>query len=369
MNDIHASYRSSIVAYTFRRSYLLRVALICALAALVATALLVVTSRNPDPVKALAFSLVYSYAIGGLCGLILPAASQLVSQLAGRYGMVTQLLAMAVVIVLLTVAGCAIAGAILILIRQASASEIWGDFLQVVRFSIIISLIAGLGAYLYHSMRHEIEKTRLELRTRQFAEERAMKLAAEARLSSLESRIHPHFLFNTLNSIASLIHDEPRLAEDTVGRLAELLRFSLDANQRSLVPLEQEMKIVRDYLEIEKTRLGERLRYTLEVPREVLGALVPPLAIESLVENSMKHAIANRREGGEVAVRAWRDAGAIAIEVSDSGPGFSLESVPAGRGVDNLLARLEVLYDGRARVEVMPGEERSSVRLVLPETE
>jgi sensor histidine kinase YesM len=363
MSDISRSGGCSTRAYTFRRAYLLRITLICALTALAAVGLSMATSLSPNLRRSFVYSVVYSYSIGGLCGLILPVASRWVA----RHRMVVQLLLITLLIVVLTVAGCVLADAILIALGQTVPSEIWGSFLPVLRFCLVISLIAGLGAYLYHSMRHEIEAARVELRERQFAEERAKKLAAEARLSSLESRIHPHFLFNTLNSIASLIHDEPERAEETVGRLAALLRFSLDANQRSLVPLEQEMKIVRDYLEIEKTRLGERLRYTLDVPREMLNALVPPLAIESLVENSVKHVVANRREGGEVTVRAWRETGAVAVEVSDSGPGFALESAPAGHGVDNLLARLEVLYQGRARVETMCGEARSSVRVTLPE--
>ncbi|HVX67259.1 MAG TPA: histidine kinase [Bryobacteraceae bacterium] len=365
MNELHKSCRFPIGAYTLRPSYLLRVALICGLAALGATALSAATSPGSSLLRTFLQSVTYSYSIGGLCGVILPAASQVVV----RYHMPVQLLAMAVVIALLTVIGCALGGAVLILLRQESPLESWASYFRVVRFSLVISLTAGLGAYLYHAMRYEVEAARVEARTRQFAEERAKKLAAEARLSSLESRIHPHFLFNTLNSIASLVHDEPQRAEDTVGRLAALLRFSLDANQRSLVLLEQEMKIVRDYLEIEKTRLGERLRYTIDVPREMGNALVPPLAIESLVENSVKHVIAKRREGGEIAVRAWKEAGTITIEVADSGPGFSLASVPAGRGIDTLLARLEVLYEGRARVEVTPGADGSSVRLALPEIE
>src|SRR5437764_15089871 len=102
------------------------------------------------------------------------------------------------------------------------------------------------------------------MRTRQLEEASARKLATEARLSSLESRIHPHFLFNTLNSISSLIREDPVRAERTVERLAALLRYSLDVNARGLAPLRHELKIVRDYLEIEHTRFGERLRYSVE---------------------------------------------------------------------------------------------------------
>jgi LytS/YehU family sensor histidine kinase len=247
------------------------------------------------------------------------------------------------------------------------AGEAWSNFWGIVRFCIVISLLVGLGVYLFESMRYRLAAASLELRTRQLDQERAQKLATEARLSSLESRIHPHFLFNTLNSISALIRDEPQRAEEIVGRLAALLRFSLDANQCSLVPLEQEFKIVRDYLEIEKARFGERLRYSIDVAPEARKASLPPLAVESLVENSVKHAIAQRREGGEVRVSARAVEGGIEIEVADSGPGFALEAIPRGHGIDNLLARLEVLYNGQAKLDVGAADGRASVRLTLPE--
>ena len=125
---------------------------------------------------------------------------------------------------------------------------------------LVITLVVGLSITSYETLRHRLQDATLELRTRQVEQERANKLLVEARLSSLESRIHPHFLFNTLNSIASLIPSDPKRAEDTVGKLASLLRFSISANQSSLVPLAQELKIVRDYLEIESTRFGQRLQ-------------------------------------------------------------------------------------------------------------
>ncbi len=153
----------------------------------------------------------------------------------------------------------------------------------------------------------KLQAATLELRTRQVEQERAYKLLAEAQLSSLESRIHPHFLFNTLNSIAALIPSDPQLAEDTVGKLASLLRFSLNANQSGLVPLSQELKIVRDYLEIEKTRFGPRLSYEIAVPETLEDVKVPPLALQSLVENSVKHVVSQRSQGATIQMpdRSW----------------------------------------------------------------
>ena len=163
-------------------------------------------------------------------------------------------------------------------------------------------LVVGLSITSYETLRHRLQDATLELRTRQVEQERANKLLVEARLSSLESRIHPHFLFNTLNSIASLIPSDPKRAEDTVGKLASLLRFSISANQSSLVPLSQELKIVRDYLEIESTRFGQRLRYDISVP-DTLGPLqIPPLALQTFVENSIKHVAAQRNQPSSIRI-------------------------------------------------------------------
>jgi sensor histidine kinase YesM len=345
--------------------YLLRLAVIDLGAAVVATLALTGTAYPVSAefiVNTLLVSLVYSYTIGGMAGLLLPLIADRASLCSPR----KKIVAIAFSIVILTVVGCALATVILVHVGLRTPADAWSNFWGIVRFCIVTSLLVGLGVYFFESMRYRLAETTLELRTRQLDQERAQKLATEARLSSLESRIHPHFLFNTLNSISALIRDEPQRAEEIVGRLAELLRFSLDTNQCSLVPLEQEFKIVRDYLEIEKARFGDRLRYSIDVAPEVRHASLPPLAVESLVENSVKHAIAPRREGGEVRVSARPAGGAIEIEVADSGSGFSLEAIPRGHGIDNLLARLEVLYNGQARLDVGAAGGRASVRLVLP---
>ena len=269
-------------------------------------------------------------------------------------------------IVVLILAGCFAAGLVHVALGLIPAEDFWEMYWFAVRISVGIGLGAGLASYLYESLRTELERTQLELRSRQLDEERARKLLDQAQLSSLESRIHPHFLFNTLNSIASLIPEDPKRAEDMIGKLAALLRFSLEAHQRPLVPLRQELKIVRDYLEIESARLGPRLRYSIDVPTELEEIELPPLAVELLVENSIKHAIAPRREGGEVRVRARAAGGRLEVEVLDTGPGFALDSVPPGHGLDNLQGRLRVLYGpGGAGIETSSRDGFSSVRIRL----
>jgi two-component system, LytTR family, sensor histidine kinase AlgZ len=263
-------------------------------------------------------------------------------------------------------AGCAAAGLLLILLGLAHWDQYGADLKTNAVFGAVITLTFGLSMHFYSDVRAQLETATLEIRTRQVEEERARKLAAEAQLSSLESRIHPHFLFNTLNSIAALIPNDARRAEELVGKLASLLRFSLGASQAGLVPLAQEIRVVRDYLEIERTRFGARLRYTIEVPPEVEEAGVPALSVQSLVENSIKHVIAQRPEGGEIHVRASRITGCLELEVSDSGPGFAMHEAPPGHGLDNLAGRLNLLFGPEARLEAARDGERASVRIALP---
>ena len=197
-------------------------------------------------------------------------------------------------------------------------------------------------------------------------QERAFKLLAEARLSSLESRIHPHFLFNTLNSIASLIPIDPQRAEDTVGKLASLLRFSLNAQNSGLVPLAQELKIVRDYLEIESTRFGSRLRYEIQIPAAMNAVKVPPLAVQTLAENSVKHVAALRPGGASIRVSGRMADGRAVLEVIDDGPGFSLGAIAPEHGLGNLVARLDLLFGDQGKLDAGRENDRTVVRLSFP---
>jgi two-component system, LytTR family, sensor histidine kinase AlgZ len=231
---------------------------------------------------------------------------------------------------------------------------------------MVITLVVGLSITSYETLRHRLQDATLELRTRQVEQERANKLLVEARLSSLESRIHPHFLFNTLNSIASLIPSDPRRAEDTVGKLASLLRFSISSNQTSLVPLAQELKIVRAYLDIESTRFGQRLQYEILVPDTLGDFKVPPLALQTLVENSVKHVVAQRSQPASIHVKGAQKDGHIELAVTDDGPGFALADISPDHGLGNLVARLELLFGESAQLNVNRVQQQTVVSISIP---
>jgi LytS/YehU family sensor histidine kinase len=229
-----------------------------------------------------------------------------------------------------------------------------------------VTLGFGGGMTVYEVTRARLEAAQAELRAREVERERAEKLLAEARLASLESRLHPHFLFNTLNAISALIPEDPERAERLVEQLAALLRFSLEAGARHTVALGTELEIVRAYLGIEQARLGDRLRFAIDVPAELASCGVPPLALHTLVQNSVKHVAAARSGPTEIRVRGGASAGRVRVGVWDDDRPFALETVPHGHGLDGLRARLQVLYGADARLEVQGAEDGKEVTITLP---
>lgn len=234
------------------------------------------------------------------------------------------------------------------------------------KISVIVSLLIGVNEAAFDRLRGQLEDTQLKLKTEELERERALKLASESRLGALESRLHPHFLFNTLNSISSLIPSNPERAERLLERMAALLRFTLESHKSGVVDLGQEMKIAGDYLEIEQARLGARLRYGFETRGDMEGVRLPPLSVQTLVENSIKFAVAPNREGGEIRVFADRRNGSLWVDVADTGPGFILESAPPGHGLDNLRSRLAVLFGESAELTVSQADGWTTVSMKVP---
>jgi sensor histidine kinase YesM len=305
---------------------------------------------------------IYALVIGMPAAILLNAVGFRYTQ---RFPRAIVLINVAVLLVMAT-GGCFVAGLIFQAIGLVGRGWFWAEFKGSLSTCYAISLTVGLGVSSFETMRHKLHYATLELRTRQADQERANKLLAEARLSSLASRIHPHFLFNTLNSIASLIPADPKRAEDTVGKLSTLLRFSLSANQDGLVPLGQELKIVGDYLEIEHTRFGNRLRYSVDAAPGLEEVKVPPLAVQTLVENSVIHVVAQRAEGATIRVLAVPEGDRVRLEVSDDGPGFSLEAITPDHGLGNVISRMELLFGDRGQLAVSRKGANTVVKLLFP---
>jgi sensor histidine kinase YesM len=270
-----------------------------------------------------------------------------------------------------SILGCTAAGvfvlcALSVALGVLTPSKFSDVFLFRMQSASLLALSIGLGAVTYHTLREDLEAATLELKNKQLEQERAGKLAAEAQLASLESHVRPHFLFNTLNTISSLIPEDPKRAESLVGKLATLLRLSLDSSQERLSSLERELKLVNDYLEIEKARFGDRLRCTVDVPIDLYSATIPTLTLQTLVENSVKHAVASRFEGANVRVEAHTVSNGIVLSVSDDGPGFTASSIRSGHGLDNVQRRLNALFGPSGTMEIFRSGNITTVALSLP---
>jgi sensor histidine kinase YesM len=229
------------------------------------------------------------------------------------------------------------------------------------------SILASYGIFFYLQMKERLQIAAVQLKEREVLAERLEKLKAAAELSALQSRIQPHFLFNTLNSIAALIREDPSLAEATTEKLAELFRHVLDSNRREYITLGEEMSIIQHYLEIEKLRLGERLRFRIDMDATLENLQVPGLIIQPLVDNSIKHGIAPLEEGGEILVSAKLSDGRCLIAVQDSGAGFDVAQNNGGYGLQNIHDRLKNLYGDAAGFKMTSSlGEGARVEIILP---
>lgn len=194
---------------------------------------------------------------------------------------------------------------------------------------------------------HAIDTYR-ESREREIRASQLEARLAEARLQLLKMQLHPHFLFNTLNTIAELVHENPEAAERMIGGLSHLLRETLDAGTIEVVPLARELDLLQKYVDIQRARFGERLDVRIAVDcDEARRALVPILLLQPLVENAIKHGLAARLRAGRIDVRARLHGDALILEVQDDGVGFSAGEAREGVGLGNTRARLLQLY-GRA---------------------
>lgn len=310
--------------------------------------------------RAAAYALVYANLTGLLGTLVM---SGLVKRLAQR-GRSWRLL-VPVGIVAFTALGGLLTQAVLVSLGFAKPENFWPEYLTNLRAAAPLALMFGLGAFVHASLQTRVANMEQTLREQRLAEERTRKLATEARLRSLEARVHPHFLFNTLNSISALIPVNPEHAEQLVGRLAVLLRASLDSGRHPLIPLREELTMVESYLAIEKARLGDKLRCSVEVQAGGEDCRVPPMALQSLVENAVKHGIMVRGEGDVFVNASVSDAG-LRVEVRDTGPGFNLTAVPAGHGLDNLVERLQALFGDSAGLRVFRRDDQTVAELALP---
>lgn len=191
-----------------------------------------------------------------------------------------------------------------------------------------------------------------------------LRLAAhvkDAELRALKSQVNPHFIFNSLNSLRALIDENPARARQAVTQLANLLRYSLQSTQSETVAFEDELRVVNDYLALEQVRHEERLRVRLDIDPETLSLAVPPLLLQTLVENAVKYGISMRPEGGEIAIIARREEGQLKLRVENPGElrpngggdgALASPGASTGLGLKNAAERLRLFFGDRAKLQV-----------------
>jgi hypothetical protein len=234
---------------------------------------------------------------------------------------------------------------------------------SVLALSVPLSVVYGAAFFHLEDARRHRRETLLRLEAARSQQARLQRECTWAEIRRLQALIEPHFIFNTLNSIAALIHDQPDRAEETTLGLARLMRHILDARGRTLVSLEAEVGIVRSYLEIEQLRMGGRLRYEISLPESLHGYQVPAMILQPLVENAIKHGVRKRLDDGWVWLLARDVDGGCEIQVIDNGPwrssGRATERATesgSGSGMRLVQARLERLCGEAAALRLERNE-------------
>ncbi len=223
---------------------------------------------------------------------------------------------------------------------------------------VLLFFVAAAANYLLAAAEasREAERTAFEMKI----------LAREAELKALKAQINPHFLFNSLNSVMALIGSDPAEARRMCLLLSDFLRKSLRNASVENIPLEEELALLENFLDIERIRFGSRLRATFHVDRECMGCLVPPLLLQPLVENAVNHGISHRIEGGEISVIAERRQSRLLIRIDNPCDKDRPRSAGKGLGLKNVDSRLTALYGNDARLDTFEKDGFFRVEISMP---
>lgn len=234
-------------------------------------------------------------------------------------------------------------------------------------------IVAAIVAFLMYLVRRAAEKRAqlavAEAQRKEFAAASA-RMLAEAKLRALQAQIEPHFLYNTLANVVSLIGPQPAKAQNMLERFIDYLRASLASSRSEEVTLASEATLIAAYLDVLAVRMGERLRYRIDVPDELRQFRIAPMLLQPVVENAIAHGLEPKVEGGEITLDARIEGEHVAIRISDTGVGLNLAAPRkpgGGVGLSNLRERLRSLYGAAAKVELLENQPCGmTVRLMLP---
>lgn len=230
------------------------------------------------------------------------------------------------------------------------------------KFNLFIAIVVGTVVYINGMQK---EKYEMELKEKEYKLGRLNELKIKAELEALQSKINPHFLYNALNSITSLIHEQPALAEEMTIKLSKLFRYSLNTIEENFAKVEEEIEIVQLYLDIEKIRFQNKLIINLEVTQELLPKKIPRFLIQPLVENAIKHGINKLKTDGKIELKCWLEQNRIYISIHDNGPGFK-EDYQAGYGLQSTFDKLTLFYDDKYEIQINNGTYKE-ILIIIPD--
>jgi sensor histidine kinase YesM len=228
---------------------------------------------------------------------------------------------------------------------------------------IVFFIVYGTAITFVFYSKYRLEASRELAQQERIKRLSVEKEAIESNLRLLQAQIEPHFLFNTLSNILSLIDTDPAKGKSMLANLIYYLRTSLSRTLPAVTTLGQEIETIRAYLDIQKIRMSERLRFAIDIPEELLHYPLPPMLLQPLVENAVKHGVEPRIEGGEITIRTSVQDEAVRVEISDTGNGFSSCHEP-GIGIGNVRERIKLLYGEKGRLILQENDPRGVTAIV-----
>lgn len=234
-------------------------------------------------------------------------------------------------------------------------------YVIVINFIILIVIIASyMMIYFYFKLKKDWEKKVYEI-------EAMKRLQLETKLTLLQSKVNPHFLFNTLNTTLNLVYKMPEKVENIILNLSDIYRSLLNLPENEPITLEDEIKLISRYLEIEKIRLNDRLTYNIKCDKSAFSYMIPPLILQTLIENAVLHGIAPKKEGGIINLDIAPKDSMLIVTVSDSGIGYMPDSERKGFGIYSVKERLKLFYKGKADFKIAGSKENgTTITISLP---
>jgi len=233
----------------------------------------------------------------------------------------------------------------------------WGN----IRFNLVMGMLAGTILYLYQLQQDNYD---IRMKDKEMLLLKLNEQKTQAELKTLQARINPHFLYNALNSITSLIHEEPAKAEEMTVNLSRLFRYSLNTQEANWATVGEELEIVKTYLDIERVRFGSRIRFDVTAGENTHGIFIPRFLLQPLVENALKHGLKDKVTDGMLRVSVIDHENTIEIRVHDNGIPFPAEML-ASYGIQSTYDKLNLLYGANWQLN-FDNENEKCVRIVLP---